>query len=43
LQNAPQTFTAIVAILIAAVILDAWTRARERRDAATTGAGAAQT
>jgi amino acid transporter len=28
-QNAPQTFTAIVAILIAAVVLDRWTRRRQ--------------
>jgi peptidoglycan/LPS O-acetylase OafA/YrhL len=27
-QNAPQTFTAIIAILIAAVLLDRWTRHR---------------
>jgi peptidoglycan/LPS O-acetylase OafA/YrhL len=35
-QNAPQTFTAIVAILIAAVLLDRWTRPR------ATEAGVAQ-
>jgi hypothetical protein len=28
-QNAPETFTAIIAILVAAVLLDRWTRHRE--------------
>jgi peptidoglycan/LPS O-acetylase OafA/YrhL len=27
-RNAPQTFTAIVAILVVAAVLDAWTRSR---------------
>jgi amino acid transporter len=37
-QNAPQTFTAIIAILIAAVLLDRWTRPRApQAEAATAG------
>jgi amino acid transporter len=37
-QNAPQTFTAIIAILIAAVLLDRWTRPRSpQAEAATAG------
>jgi amino acid transporter len=38
-QNAPQTFTAIVAILIAAVLLDRWTR-RTAPEAEVASAGA---
>lgn len=37
LRNAPQTFTAIVAITLLAIILDAWTRGRKRRKPATSG------
>jgi amino acid transporter len=36
-RNAPQTFTAIIAIGLLAVLLDAWTRHRNRRGPTTTG------
>jgi amino acid transporter len=39
-QNAPQTFVAIVAILVLAVVLDAWTRRSVARGAPETGAQA---
>lgn len=38
-QTAPETFTAILAILIAAVILDRWTRGRERSDRTSSTVG----
>jgi amino acid transporter len=40
LQNAPQTFTAIVAIGVLAVVLDTWTRAANRRRELTSDASA---
>jgi len=40
-QNAPQTFTAIIAILALAVLLDALTRRRPDRSPEPTGVGAA--
>jgi amino acid transporter len=40
-RNAPQTFVAIIAIAVLAVILDGWTRGRSRRGSAPKGLGAA--
>jgi amino acid transporter len=40
-QNAPQTFTAIVAILVLAVVLDRWTRNRSRPGTVATRVGPA--
>ena len=37
-QNAPETFVAIIAILVLAVVLDAWTRRSVARGAPETGA-----
>ena len=37
-QNAPETFVAIIAILVLAVVLDAWTRRSVARSAPETGA-----